>query len=100
MIKAHEEGGDLVSSERLASAFLTLGIAETEPIDESEPLTYKAALQSPQAREWKEAMQQEWQALVGNQTCDIVDGTKVDLQENGQPRRIYSLQGTASHQGL
>jgi len=72
MSKAHEEGGDLMSSEHLASAFLTLGIAdtsedeaETEPIDgprpdnESAPLTYKAALQSPQARQWKEAMRQE-----------------------------------------
>ena len=85
MRKAHEEGGDLTSSEHLASAFLTLGIAdtsedeaETEPIDgprpdnESEPLTYKAALQSPQARQWKEAMRQEWQALVENHTFDIV----------------------------
>jgi len=85
MRKAHEEGGDLTSSEHLASAFLTLGIAdtsedeaETEPIDgprpdnESEPLTYKAVLQSPQARQWKEAMRQEWQALVENHTFDIV----------------------------
>jgi len=70
--KAHEEGGDLMSSECLASAFLTLGITEMEPIDESEPLTYKAALQSPQARQWKEAMRQEWQALVENYTFDIV----------------------------
>jgi hypothetical protein len=29
MTKAHEEGGDLTSSECLASAFLLLGIAET-----------------------------------------------------------------------
>jgi len=29
MTKAHEEGGDLTSSERLASAFLLLRIAET-----------------------------------------------------------------------
>ena len=70
--KAHEEGGDLMSSECLASAFLTLGIGETEPIDESEPLTYKAPLQSPQARQWKEAMSQDWQVLVENHTFDIV----------------------------
>jgi len=55
MTKAYEEGGDLTSSECLASAFLLLGIAETsgdvaeiEPIVESrnegEPSTYKAAL--------------------------------------------------------
>jgi len=50
MSNAHEEGGDLMSSECLASAFMTLGITETETIDESELLTYKAALQSPQAR--------------------------------------------------
>jgi len=71
MSKAHEEGGDFRSSECLASAFLTLGIAETEPTDESELLTYKAALESPQARQWKDAMRQEWQALVENHTFDI-----------------------------
>ena len=81
MSKAHE-GGDLTSSERLASAFLLLGIAERsedeaeiEPIvesdtvesatnesldNESELSTYKAALRSPQASEWKGAMRQEW----------------------------------------
>jgi hypothetical protein len=87
MSKAHEEGGDLTSSERLASAFLTLGIAEhtdeaeseptlgiAEHTDEAEiePTTYKAALRSPQAREWKDAMRHEWQALVENHTFDIV----------------------------
>ena len=73
----------------LASSFLLLGIGETsgakiEPTvesesrsetrldNESEPLTYKTALQSPQAREWKEALRQEWQALVENHTFDIV----------------------------
>jgi hypothetical protein len=73
MSKAHEEGGDLTSSERLASAFLMLGIAETSADDsENEPLTCKAALQSPQAWEWKEVMRQEWQALVEHHTFDIV----------------------------
>jgi len=99
MSKAHEEGGDLTSSEYLASAFLLLGIAEAsedeaeiEPIsesitaeieptsesitvecdNESEPLTYKVALRSPQASQWKEAMHQEWQALVENHTFDVV----------------------------
>jgi hypothetical protein len=47
MSKAHEEGGDLTSSERLASAFLMLGIAETSADDsENVPLTYKAVLQT------------------------------------------------------
>ena len=90
MSKAHKEGGDLTSSEHLASAFMLLGIAEAsedeaeieiEPTVESitiecdnqrEPPTYKAALRSPQARQWKEAMRQEWQALVENHTFDIV----------------------------
>jgi len=95
MSKAHEEGGGITSSKHLASAFLLLGIgdsisddeAEIEPIiepttveckNESEPLTYKAALQSPQARQWKEAMRQEWQTLVENHTFDIMEkGTTV-----------------------
>jgi len=68
MSKAHEEGGDLTSLEHLVSAFLLLGIAEAsedeaemEPTieceNESEPHTYKAALRSPQARQWKEHQQ-------------------------------------------
>ena len=83
MHKAHEEGGDLVSSASLASAFLTLGIAgsakatagkdEIETINgpENEPATYEAAIRSPQAREWEEAMRQEWQTLIENHTFDV-----------------------------
>jgi len=77
---------ELTSSEHLASAFLLLGITVTlddeieliiesttvEYKNESQPLTYKATLRSPQVREWKEAMCQEWQALVENHTFDIV----------------------------
>jgi len=95
MSKAHEEGGDMTSSECLASAFLLLRIgdsisddeAEFEPIIESttvecenksNPLTYKTALQSPQARQWKEAMHQKWQVLVENLTFDVMEkGTTV-----------------------
>jgi len=89
MSKAHEEGGDLMSSEHLTSAFLLLGIAKAsedeakmEPTieceNESEPPTYKAALRSPQARQWNEAMHQEWQVLVENHTFDILEkGTTV-----------------------
>jgi len=85
MRKAHEEGGDFTSSECLASAFLSLAItkssndeadAETINRPENEPTTYLAALRSPQAREWKEAMRQEWHALVENHTFDVVQGTK------------------------
>jgi len=86
MSKAHEEGGDVTSSEHLASTFLLLGIPETsedeiEPIiksatieceKESEPLTYKAALRSPQGKEWQDAIHQEWQALMENHTFDIM----------------------------
>jgi len=75
MSKTHEEGGDLTSSECLASAFMTLGIAETETINQSELHTYKAASLSPQARQSKEAMRHEWQVLVENHTIDIVPGT-------------------------
>ena len=84
MSKAHEEGGDWTSSEHLASAFLTLGIAgaveasedEIETINgpENEPATYEVALRSPQVREWEEAMRQEWQTLLENHTFDTVQG--------------------------
>jgi len=100
MSKAHEEGGDLASSERLASTFLTLGFApsddETEIKAEIEPRSYKAALQSPQASEWKEAMRQEWQALIENHTFDIVPlqkkatyGAITDMEEPIGCKWIY-----------
>jgi len=89
MSKAHKEGGEVTSSEHHASVVRLLGIgeisedeAEIEPIiepttvkceNESEPLTYKAALQSPQARQWKAAMHQEWQVLFENHTFDIME---------------------------
>jgi len=95
MSKASEEGGDLRSSENLATAFLMLGITESSasalltfkiaevestniPEDEYEPATYEAALKSPQAEKWKEAMQQEWQALIENQTFEIVKENRTD----------------------
>ena len=93
--KASEEGGDLRSSENLAAAFLILGITESSasvlfkfktaevestkiPKDEYEPATYQAALKSPQAEKWKEAMQQEWQALIENRTFDIVEENQIN----------------------
>jgi hypothetical protein len=107
MHKAHEEGGDLVSSARHASAILTLGIdgsaeatageykIETINSPENEPATYEAALRSPQAREWEEAMRQEWQALIENHTFDAVrrnhafdaerDRGKRQTAGNGEP---------------
>jgi len=71
------------SKVRLASAFQTLGIAETSKHHEAENelLTYKTTLQSPQARQWKEVMCQEWQALVENHTFDIVaQGSTAQMQ--------------------
>jgi hypothetical protein len=73
MSKALEEGDASTFSERLASAFLMLRIAEiSEDKPETEPLTYEAMLQSLQARECKETRRQEWQALVENHKCNIV----------------------------
>jgi len=107
MCKAHEEGGDWTSSERLASAFLTLGITgnagmaeagnaeapagedEIKTINgpENEPATYEAALRSPQAREWEEAMRQEWQALLENHVT-------LGLYRNRSVERIKGNQAT------
>jgi hypothetical protein len=100
MTKALEEGGDLVSSESLASAFLMLGITDGDAAsalfemgemeidkiheleDEIEPSSYTAALHSPQADKWKEAMRQEWQALIENHTFDVVPQTGKDIISN------------------
>jgi len=70
MSNAHEEGGNWMSSEHLASAFLFLGIAGTAQAGEDEietingpenkPATYDVSLRSPQAREWEEAIGQKW----------------------------------------
>jgi hypothetical protein len=46
MSKAHEEGGDLTSSERLASAFLTLRIAEHTDDTKIEPTSGKNKIAS------------------------------------------------------
>jgi len=95
MCKASAEGGDLRSTENLATVFLMLGITESSasalltskiaevestkiPEDEHEPATYQAALKSPQAEKWKEAMRQEWQALIENRTFDIVEENRKD----------------------
>jgi hypothetical protein len=70
-------------TENPASALLTFRVSEPdieiienirESEAEKEPATYTAALQSPQANEWKEAMHQEWQALIENHTFDVVAG--------------------------
>jgi hypothetical protein len=93
MSKALEAGGDLSTSESLATAFLMLGITESSAsalmtfgvkeaetrvektyTTEHEPATYQAALKSPQADKWKDAMRQEWQSLVENQTFETVEG--------------------------
>jgi len=100
MSKALEAGGDLTSSESLATAFLMLGITESpasalmtfgvkeaETIEkthttEHEPATYEAALKSPQAEKWKEAMRQEWQSLIENQTFETVEGSHKGISPN------------------
>ena len=104
MSKAHEEGGDWTSSEHLASAFLSLGIAGAAAAEnaeatagedeigtingaENEPATYEAALRSSQAREWEEAMRQEWQVLLENHTFDAVQGTHTFGADRDQVRR-------------
>jgi hypothetical protein len=97
MSKALEAGGDLSTSESLATAFLMLGITESSASAlmtfgvneaetrvektytiEHEPATYQAALKSPQADKWKDAMRQEWQSLVENQTFETVEGNHQD----------------------
>jgi len=97
MSKAHEEGGDWTSSQRVATAFLTLGIAEaTEAAEageneietingpENEPATYEVALRSTQAREWEEAIRQEWQVLIENHTFDAVQGNHNSGTDRGK----------------
>jgi hypothetical protein len=110
MSKALEAGGDLSTSESLATAFLMLGITESsasalmtfgvkeaETIEktcttEPEPATYQAALQSPQAEKWKEAMRQEWQSLVENQTFETVEGNHKGISPNKLTDKIKSTE--------
>jgi len=101
MSKASAEGGDLRSSENLATAFMMLGITDIpasallafqigkgestmirEAEEEYEPATYHAALKSPQAEKWKEVMAQEWQALIENPTFDIVTENQKSISPN------------------
>jgi len=101
MSKANAAGGDLRSSENLATTFMMLGITDIpesallafeigkgestrirEPEEEYEPATYHAALKSPQAEKWKEAMAQEWQALIENRTFDIVTANQQGISPN------------------
>jgi hypothetical protein len=108
MRKEHKEGVAWISSERLASAFLTLGIAgsatgraakagentiEMSNGPENELATYEVALRSPQARQWEEAIYQEWHVLIENHIFDAVTvnhraGTgreKTQTEGNGEP---------------
>jgi hypothetical protein len=67
---------------------------ETINGSENEPATYEVALRSPQAREWEEAMCQEWHALIENHPFDAVhrgyhihgtDWGKRQTEGNGEP---------------
>jgi len=73
-------------TESSASALFTFNTAEVESSkiteDEDEPATYQAALKSPQAEKWKEAMQQEWQTLIENQTFDTVEENLYRVHRN------------------
>ena len=80
-------------TENPASALLTFGVSEPdieiienirESEAEKEPATYTAALQSPQANEWKEAMRQEWQVLIENHTFDVA-AKGIDYDESYVP---------------
>jgi len=103
MSKAHEEGDNWMSSERLALAFMSLGISgaakagedEIETINgpENEPATYEVALRSPQAREWEEAIRQEWQVLIENHTFDAVGRNYRSRADQDQGKRQTDASG-------
>jgi hypothetical protein len=110
MSKALEAGGDLSPSESLTTTFLmlgntessvsalmTFGVKEAETIEktyttEPEPATYQAALRSTQADKWKEAICQEWQSLVENQTFETVEGNHKGISPNKLTDLIKSME--------
>ena len=46
---------------------------DADPQEMLEPLTYEQAMASPQAVDWKEAMNAEYAALQGHKTWDLVE---------------------------
>ena len=55
-------------------AHLTVAMAYTAAEQaQGDPKTYKEAIQSPESQEWARAMQEEFDALINNQTWELVE---------------------------
>jgi hypothetical protein len=64
ILAVHNDFGDLAAQLKNLTALLNI-----VSID-SEPLTYKEAMASPDRDQWKEAMKREWRALIANKTFE------------------------------
>ena len=94
-------------TESSASALFTFNTAEVESWkiteDEDEPATYQAALKSPQAEKWKQAMRQEWQVLIENRTFDIVEENQINHPfhcDRHTESKALSMQNRVCRNGL
>ena len=65
MLRQEEDSSELTSSDEEE-----VNIIEE---NEEEPNTYEEAMSSPEAREWKSAMDEEYESLVKNKTWALVD---------------------------
>lgn len=48
-------------------------VAEALVVVHDEPLSYSEAIRSPYAREWRAAMDDEYQSLMKNRTWEVVE---------------------------
>ncbi|CCX30953.1 Similar to conserved hypothetical protein [Lodderomyces elongisporus NRRL YB-4239]; acc. no. XP_001526364 [Pyronema omphalodes CBS 100304] len=61
---------------------------------DSEPMSYKEAMASPEREQWKEAMRREWKALIPNKTFEAFQDQGPYVQS-----KIWSVAPVQSSEG-
>ena len=57
---------------------VSYALLTSEDLDDSKPKSYKEAMGSKDKKQWAQAMKEEMESLDKNNTCVLVDKTKVD----------------------